>query len=233
MAAADSFESNWSDFPLFQDVEEATVRKFMSMGFRFHYEAGAQLVSNEDLGETFFILLQGLAKLVLNNTEGESLNVTLFRAGDFFGELSLLEPDSIRHGDILAINDVEVVTIHKKDFLKMMHESPMLAFNLARCLGKNLLLMNQRMITNKIPTDLQKVAHTLLLLTIKGKRFQKQGSVLLPSLPLKEWALFCYTSGDVFMASIEQLKQANALEWQNQRIVVIDIAKLKEFAQAH
>lgn len=233
MTAADSFEPHWDDFPLFQNVEEATIRTFISMGFRFHYEAGAQLVSNEDLGETFFILLQGLAKLVLNNAQGDSMNITLFRAGDFFGELSMLEPDSTRHGDILAISDVEVLTIHKKDFLKMMHESPMLAFNLARCLGKNLLLMNQRMIANKMPNELQKVAHTLLLLTLKGKRFQKEGSVLLPALPLKEWALFCYTSGDVFMASIEQLKQAHALEWQNQRIVVTNIAKLREAAQVY
>jgi CRP-like cAMP-binding protein len=233
MTTADSLEFNWDDFPLFQNVEDATARKFVSMGFRFRYEAGAQLVSNQDLGETFFILLQGLVKLVLQNAQGDLMNIALFRTGDFFGELSMLEPDSERHGDIVAISEVEVLAIHKKDFLKIMHESPTLVFNLARCLGKHLLVMNQRMIAHKMPDDLHKVAHTLVLLVAKGKSLQKAGPVLLPPLSLKEWALFCYTSADVFMASIEQLKQAHILEWQNQRIVVTDIDKLREVAQKH
>ncbi|WP_373531370.1 Crp/Fnr family transcriptional regulator [Vampirovibrio sp.] len=226
-------ESHWQHFPLFQNMEDATVRKFMSMGYTFRYEIGAQMVSSQDLGETFFVMLQGLAKLVLHNTRGELMNVTLFRAGDFFGELSMLEPDSVRSGNILAISEVEVVAIQKKDFLKMMHECPMLAFNLARCLGQRLRMMNQRMITDKMPDDLHKVAHTLLLLTTKGKSLQKAGSVLLPPLSLKEWALFCYTGVDVFLASMEQLKQLDALEWQNQRIVIKDVSKLREAAEQY
>lgn len=226
-------EVSWQDFPLFQNVEDSMARRFMSMGYTFRYEAGAQVVSNQDLGETFFILLEGLAKLVLNNTQGEAINVTLFRTGDFFGELSMLEPDSVRNGNIMAISEVEVLAIQKKDFLKMTQECPMLTFNLARSLGQRLRAMNQRMITAQMPDDSHKVAHTLLLLTTKGKRFLKGGSILLPPLSLKEWALFCHTGVDVFMHSMEQLKQAGVLEWQNQRIMVTDLVKLREHAQEY
>lgn len=226
-------ELNWQEFPLFENLDEPTVRRFLSMGFKFRYEAGAPLVSNNDQGETFFMLLQGVAKLVLHNAQGVTLNVVLFRAGDFFGELSVLEPNAVRNGDVIALNSVDVLAIQKKDFLKMLHDCPVLAINLARVLGQRLRLMNQRMITDRLPDDLHKVAHTLMLLSGKGRSFQKEGPVLLPPLSLKEWALFCYTSGDVFMASIEELKQIGALEWHNQRIVITDLAKLKECAQVY
>jgi CRP/FNR family transcriptional regulator, cyclic AMP receptor protein len=224
---------SWQEFPLFYNVEELVARKFLSAGFHFRYEAGAQVVSNKDLGETFFILLRGLAKLVLLNCQQETVNVTLFRAGDFFGEMSMLEPDAVRNGDIIAISELEVVAIHKKDFLKMMHDTPMLAFNLARDLAQRIRLMNERMVTDRMPDDLHKVAHTLLLLTYKGKSFSDNGTILLPPLSLKEWSLFCYTSGEAFMHSIEKLKQEGALEWQNQRIVVTNIAALQRCAEVH
>lgn len=224
---------NWQEFPLFNNLDEPTVRKFLSTGFKFQYEAGAPLVSNNDQGETFFMLLQGLAKLVLHNTQGQTLNVVLFRAGDFFGELSVLEPDAVRNGDIIALNTVEVLAIQKKEFLKLLNDCPALAINLARVMGQRLRLMNQRMITDRLPDDRYKVAHTLMLLSGKGQRYQKEGPVLLPPLSLKEWALFCYTSADVFMSSIEQLKEIGALEWHNQRIVVTDLEKLRESAQVY
>ncbi len=226
-------ELNWQEFPLFYGLDESVARRFLSMGFQFRYEAGALMVSNNDQGETFFMLMKGLAKLVLKNSQGEFVNVTLFRTGDFFGELSIMEPNTVRNGDILAVNDVEVITIHKKDFLKIMQDCPMLSFNLARCLGQRLRTMNERIVTHQMPDDVHKVAHTLLTLAKKGKSFEQEGTVLLPPLSLKEWALFCSTGGDVFMDSIEDLKQQGALEWQNQRIVVTDMGKLKACAQVY
>lgn len=225
--------AEWQQFSLFESIEEPMIRKFLSIGFHFRYEAGALIVANNDLGETFFLLIKGLAKLVLKNSQGEFLNVNLFQGGDFFGELSLLEPGSVRNGNIVAITEVEVAAIQKKDFLKIMLECPMLSFNLARCLGRRLRTMNERVMTDRMPDDFHKVAHTFLVLVNKGKTFHKDGPVLLPPLSLKEWALFCYTSADLFIESIERLKQLGALDWQNQRIVITNLDQLKMAAQVH
>jgi CRP-like cAMP-binding protein len=233
MSLIDLSEISWQEFPLFYNMPEADARRFLSSGYHFKYESGAQVVSNKDLGETFFILLRGLAKLVLVNCQQEAVNVTLFRAGDFFGEMSMLEPDAVRNGDIIAISEMEVAAIHKKDFMKMMQDTPQLALNLARDLAQRIRVMNERMVTDRMPDDLHKVAHTLLLLTYKGKRFANKGPILLPPLSLKEWSLFCYTSGEAFMHSIERLKQEGALEWQNQRIVVTNLTALQRCAEVH
>jgi CRP-like cAMP-binding protein len=206
---------------------------FVSMGYRFQYEAGTPLVLNNDLGETFFLILNGIAKLVLVNTMSEEVNVTLFRAGDFFGELSMLESRPIRSANIIAITPIEVVAIQKKDFLKAMQQCPMLALNLARVLGERLRSMNERMVTSRLPDDMHKVAHTLLILAKKGKTFNEGGPILLPVLSLKEWAAFCYTDGEGFMKSMEQLKGQGILEWQNQRIAITRIDGLRKVAEVH
>ena len=222
----------WKEFPLFEKMQETDIRRFLSMGFHISYEAGAQLVSNKDQGETFFLLIQGMAKLVLVNAKRESFNVALFTAGDFFGEMAMLDPRSVRSGDIMAISNLEVVTFHKKEFLKMCQECPMLSFNLARNLAQRLRLMNERMVTNILPETINKVAHTLLLLSNKGKRFAEDGQILLPPLSLQEWAQFCHTSPEHFMSNIEALKEVGVLSWREQRIVITDLQTLQSFAHS-
>lgn len=224
---------NLADFPLFHNVSEDTARNFLNLGFHFKYEAGTPVVSNSDSGETFFQILSGLAKLVLVNASNEEVNVTLFRAGDFFGELSMLEPMPMRSANVIALSDIEVVAIQKKEFLRALNDNPTFSLNLARVLGQRLRSMNERMVTERLPDDMHKVAHTLLLLAKKGKMFNQQGIVLLPQLSLKEWSLFCYTSSEGFMQSIETLKDQGAIEWQNQRIAITNIEALRHAAMVH
>lgn len=224
---------DWREFTLFEGIREEIVRKFLSVGFHFQYEPETLIISNQDAGETFFLILHGLAKLILVNCDGQPLNVTLFRSGDFVGELSILGRDSLRNGDIAAISEVDVLAIHKKDFLRMISEEPLLGLNLAREIGLRLRTMNERLITDRLPSDHHKVAHTLLLLINKGKIFNQEGPILMPPLSLKEWAAFCYTTHDIFIDSIEHLKTTGALEWQNQRIVVTNLDTLQHCAEPH
>jgi CRP-like cAMP-binding protein len=222
---------NLQEFPLFHDVEEEVVRRFLGVGFRFQYEAGTPLISAKDVGETFFMIMQGTAKLVLLNSRAEELNVTLFKAGDFFGELSMLEPQTARSANVIAVSEIDVVTLQKKDFLKMMNQYPALSLNLARVLGQRLRTMNERMTTERLTDELSKVAQTFLHLAKKGRVFNEQGAILLPQLSLKEWALFCFTNSEGFMASMEKLKAQGAVEWQNQRIAITNVDMLRQCAK--
>jgi CRP/FNR family cyclic AMP-dependent transcriptional regulator len=223
---------NWHQVPLFADMPESEVRRFVSTGFCFQYEAGGLLVSNSDPGETFFIVLRGLAKLSLINAQSQPVNAALFVPGDFFGEMAMLDPTSTRSGDILAITELEVMTMHKKEFLKMAQESGMLSFNLARNLAGRLRTMNQRIMTEALTNPVHKVAHTLMSLSSKGKRQPEQAQILMPPLSLQDWALFCYTNPDQFRSSIDILQRKGAVDLVNHQLVITDLSKLAQIAQA-
>ena len=47
----------------------------------------------------------------------------------------MLEPQPIRSASVVAVSEIETLAIHRKDFLKLMHQHPTLALNLARVLG--------------------------------------------------------------------------------------------------
>jgi len=221
------------EFPLFEGVADDVARRFLGQGFPLRCEAGMPLVAVNDAGETFFMILQGMAKMVLADSQGEELNVTLFRAGDFFGELAMLEQNASRSGNIVALTDMDVIAIQKNDFLRTFEQHPVLSLNLARILGQRLRAMNTRMMTGHLPDDVHKVAHTLMQLARKGTAFEDSGVILLPSLALKEWALFCQTTREGFMNGIQALKEQGSLEWQSQRIVITDLSALRRTAEVH
>lgn len=223
---------NLSEFPFFQDVDIEVARNFVNLGIHLQYQPNTPLISAKDNGETFFLILQGMAKLVLVNDESEAINLTLFRSGDFFGEMAMLVP-TVRTANVISITDIDLVAVHKSNFLKILHQHPELALNLSRILARRLRAMNERIITYRLPDDIHKVAHTLLLISGQGKTFTAEGPVLLPPLSLKEWALFCQTSSENFMKSIEMLKAEEAIEWQNQRIAVTSLEKLRQCSDVH
>lgn len=221
---------NLDDFPLFRQIEPDVVQAFLRMGYTFNYEAGTPLVVSDDQGQTFFMILSGMAKLVLPSAQQEEVNVTLFHIGDFFGEMAMLEEQAIRTANIIAVTDVEVLVMQKPDFLAILRRHPDIALNLTRVLGQRLRAMNQRMMTVHLP-ETNKVASTFVTMYHKGRRLAESDTVLLPPLTLKEWALFCYTSPDNFMEQIEIMRQNNILEWQNQRIAIKNYQALREYAE--
>jgi CRP-like cAMP-binding protein len=224
---------NPQEFPLFQNMDEESICDFFSLGHQMDFPAGSPLISHLDPGETFFLTLHGLAKLVLVHPHNEPLHLTVFRMGDFFGETSILEPGTPRSANVYAVTDVSMFAIHKKEFMYLVRTYPELMINIARSMGQRLTIMNERIMTERLKDQTRKVAHTLAFFADKGRFFKEAGTILLPSLPLQEWALFCYTMREELIDSMERLKQAGAIQWQNQRIAIINLDVLRRFAEVH
>ncbi len=227
----DKASYNWAQVPLFADMPSADIARFVSTGFCFVYQAGGLVLSSQDPGETFFIVLRGLAKLSLVNARKDAFNAALFVPGDFFGEMAILDPSLTRSGDIYAVTELEVMSLNKREFLRMTHECGILALNLARTLASRLRGMNQRLVTEVLPSPLCKVAHTLMSLSVKGKRLPEKDHVMMPPLSVQDWALFCYTTPDVFKVSVENLKQLGTLDVADQQLIITDPVKLAKIAK--
>lgn len=222
------------EFLLFQNVDEEAICQFFSLGYRQEFQAGTPLLSHKDEGNRFFLTLHGLAKLMLVNPHyKEPVNLTLFCGGDFFWETSLLEPAVTRSGNVVAVTDVSMFVVPKHEFLYLMRTYPELMINIARVMSQRLMVMNERLMVERWQEHTRKVAHTLVFFADKGKWYNEAGTILLPSLPLKEWARFCYTISEEFMDSMERLKQAGAVQWQNQRIAITNLDMLRRFADIH
>jgi CRP-like cAMP-binding protein len=90
------------------------------------YDKGASIIREGDPGSTFYVLLDGRARVVRGGR-----TVTHLSAGDFFGEISLLDTGT-RTASVIAESPLRCLTLGEKDFAKVLADEPVLASRVLR-----------------------------------------------------------------------------------------------------
>ncbi len=104
--------------PLFEGLSNKQLRKVADLAEVARFMAGATLVKQGEVGDSFYVVLTGQAKVVAN---GRTLNHLL--PGDHFGEISLLDGGP-RSASVVAETEMTLVIIMQKDFLAMLAKDP-------------------------------------------------------------------------------------------------------------
>ncbi|RCK76176.1 MAG: Cell division transporter, ATP-binding protein FtsE [Anaerolineae bacterium] len=89
-----------------------------------HYEAGTTILREGEIAEKFFIITKGTVEVVLNIPDGSEIIVTELKAGQYFGEIELLQGCLNRATLRAASNtDVNVVALSKSLFDQILSQS--------------------------------------------------------------------------------------------------------------
>jgi len=121
-----------TEAPLFASLPKRHLRSIAKVTGVREYEAGASVVREGDPGSTFYVLLDGRARVV----RGGQM-VTHISTGDFFGEISLLDAGS-RTASVIAESALRCLTLDEKDFAKILASEPVLATRILRGLAERL-----------------------------------------------------------------------------------------------
>jgi CRP-like cAMP-binding protein len=112
--------------PLFAPLSKRHVKRIANLARPRRFATGSVIVRRGQPGETFFVILDGEAALSL--PKGRS---TKLGAGDFFGELALLDGGP-RTGTITAKTPVLTMAIARAPFLKLVRSDSGLALGLLK-----------------------------------------------------------------------------------------------------
>jgi CRP/FNR family cyclic AMP-dependent transcriptional regulator len=85
------------------------------------------ILHEENTNEFMYIILDGEAKVVQSTEKGKEILITMHHAGDFFGELSLIDGKT-SPATVLAMKDSVTAIISKNDFhLLLLNQSKVLS----------------------------------------------------------------------------------------------------------
>ena len=120
------------EVPLFEGLSKRHIRRVAKLAHVRRFAAGSTLVRAGDSGRSFFVLLDGTAKVVRSGARARRLGM-----GDYFGEMALLD-GAPRSADVVAENEVLALTIDRGGFSKLLSAEPSLAQALLRTLATRL-----------------------------------------------------------------------------------------------
>ena len=100
------------------------------------FEAGQVIFQEGERGDEMFIIEIGQVEIVRRRA-GEERSLVVFEAGDFFGEMSLLE-DLPRSATARAVTDCRLLPVDASTFDLMLRDHPEVAIRIMRMLSRRL-----------------------------------------------------------------------------------------------
>lgn len=118
--------------PLFAGLSTRHLKRIGDLAETADYMAGASLVKEGTEGDAFYVIIEGLAKVVMGQR-----TINQLMPGDYFGEISLLD-GGVRTASVVSETPLKVLVIDRKRFLKLLESESAIAINLLEGLARTI-----------------------------------------------------------------------------------------------
>ena len=129
--------------PLFAGLPENQVYQIARMAGVRKVPRNTTLVRVGDKTDALYVLVSGSAKVLNRDVEGREVILTLLRAGECFGEMSLID-GSPRSADVVSCEPCELLVIAKSDFAHALSENVDLCLNIMKSFADRLREANRK-----------------------------------------------------------------------------------------
>ncbi len=122
--------------PLFGGLDRSRLKLLSFASERYEYNAGEIVFEQGEVGDKAYVIVGGEADVILETLDGPKTLVTM-KKNDLFGELALL-CDAPRTATIKAASDLNVMSISKDVFFKLISEDVDMSARVTRSVADRL-----------------------------------------------------------------------------------------------
>jgi CRP/FNR family transcriptional regulator len=222
---------------LFQDLSDADLESILPCFHETSFDKETVIFYERDLasetGSKIYFVLKGCVKLVKYSSDGESTIVRLASVGEFFGATGALTNNPLPFS-AEALTNTHVVYIDRDTFVALVEKFPRIALNMVVALGQVLWFNYET--HNQVVKKTDARVSKILLYHLKRDGYEEtpDGRLLKIQLPHDYIASMTGIAYEESVRIISRLKKnfgcINYL--RGGKIVITDVSKLKELAQA-
>jgi len=129
--------------PIFAKMEMAKLKLIAFTGERMNYSEGQELCHQGDPGDAMYVILGGVADVLIDTDTGP-IRVAELKKNGFFGETAIL-CDAPRNATIKASESLLTLKISRDMFYKLVSEFPAVAIEMMRELAHRVEDTNQKL----------------------------------------------------------------------------------------
>jgi CRP-like cAMP-binding protein len=123
---------------IFAHLDEGGATELERLAEARDYPAGAVIASQQERGDTLFVLVRGKVKAILYGESGREVILSIFKSpGDFFGELSLLDGEP-RSATLVADAPSRLLVLSRDAFQRHLKRTPATALRVLEEVSKRL-----------------------------------------------------------------------------------------------
>lgn len=194
------------------------------------YGRGTVIFHKDDPGSLLYVILKGAVSISLPSAEGKDLVLSILSAGDFLGELSLLDEEPRSATATALEDDTQTLILPRKDFLDLVQQYPQMAIHIMALLSRRLRETNV-LAQDAALLDLPgRLSRRLLELAERHGKQDGAGTRIELRLTQTDLASLIGATRVATNRQLQRLQQQGVLKWQAQHITVLKPAALRRLA---
>ena len=129
--------------PLFNQLAPADLGRVTEISRERAYPRNSVILFEDYPGDALYVVAQGQVKVVLIGEDGREVILSVMGAGEFFGEMALVD-DEPRSAHVIAMEDSMLLVIRREDFQSLLNQTPAIALALLRELSRRLRRVDEK-----------------------------------------------------------------------------------------
>jgi CRP/FNR family cyclic AMP-dependent transcriptional regulator len=151
------------NIPIFANLDDEAISQLAAVGVIRSYPKNTVIIREGDYSDSIFLINSGKVKVLISNSEGHELILSLLGSGEHFGELSLIDSQP-RSATVVSMESVHFTVITKPDFDRCLAKNPSIASLIMAGLVKRMRSANMKIEGLALMDVYGRVARTLLQL---------------------------------------------------------------------
>ena len=207
-----------SIFSDLSDVELVSISKKMTP---YSYSKGEFIVMEEMEGKQCYFITHGSVKITRSSKEGREVILAILTAGEFFGEMSLLDGET-RSANVLTLEETKVLALNRNDFMATLEEYPRVSIQLLKELTIRLRKSDLQIASLTLSDAEKRIG--LCILRLAGEQGTiKQGHVKIKKFPFQhDIANMAGTSRETVSRTLVLFEQNGLIQREGRQLTIVD-----------
>jgi len=209
--------------PLFASFPEDQLRMLTTMVTRRSASRSTTIMAGGDATDSLYIVLSGRLKVMMSDSDGKEVILSILGPGEFFGEMGLID-DEPRSASVVTIEPCELLSISKRDFKKCLVDNSEMSMAVMRGLVRRLREADRKIGSLALLDVYGRVARLLLDMAenVNGEK------VVTKRLPKQDIAKMIGASREMVSRVMKDLQTGGYIEMRGSSIVLRDTIMLPE-----
>ena len=214
---------------LFWDLNKVELGYISDKMVSKKFENGNLIFLEESEGKNLFFVVEGSVKVTRLSKDGREVILAMLNAGDFFGEMSLLDGEA-RSANVIALEETEVLSLNRDDFLVVLHDYPKIAIQLLKEMTSRLRKSDRQIVSLSL-SDAEKRIALCIVRFADEQGVIKNGQVTIPKIPIQQdIANMAGTSRETVSRAMSLLTEEKYIERNGKELKILNYKNfIKEF----
>jgi CRP/FNR family cyclic AMP-dependent transcriptional regulator len=206
--------------PLFSTLSDEEFNALSHIFIVRAYRKNQVIFLEEETGNYMYLVLSGKVKVAKSSASGKETLLAIHRAGDFFGEMSLLDGKT-SPATVSAFEDCKIISVSAADFHKYLlhNEKVLLQIINVLCARLRQVWQTQSMSSSAADARIRMGIHQLAQ---KHGIRDAHGTIIDLKITHQELAEMVGTSRETVTRVLAHLKQKGIIEINQRRITLLD-----------